>query len=142
MAKVPSTVEQETTIEDLKLGIGTQYDISGQISGGSVLTVPSAYAVVYRTMDGQWRMRFNIRITQALSTGMTIPIAGVTFATDSRQAITAMSQTGGSDNLQTAYALNNTGSLLASFGPDGADTVDDPIASGDVRITARPSWAV
>lgn len=104
---------------------------------GTNWTTTSAAGVPYKTVNGAWRLRFNIRgaLSVAAST-LTLTIAGVTF--DRSQAITATLWNGvnfyPADRAEVTTATGN-------IELEAASTFDEIMVSGDVELPGKPDFA-
>lgn len=119
-----------------------QYDESTAYSNGTpTVTVSSgtwtdagSVLIPYQTEGGSWRLRFNLHGTMGTSSSnFTITISNVTF--DGPNAVAA-SQFNNS-SYYTLRAVANTTSISMNY----SNLVTLPHISGDVLLTAKPTWA-
>ena len=124
---------------------GLQEYIGGQTYNSVALTVtpPTGGAntrsvfMPYQTLDGTWRLKFNIACSMTLSTVGTIAIAGVTFKNVSNyfQAVAACPTNGAAFGSGSVSPNTNTITFTLS-GNTAAIYI-----SGDVELDSKPTWA-
>lgn len=108
---------------------------------GSNWTTHSAVGIIYKSIDGTWRVRFNIQgVISVATNNITLTIANVTFknlADTNRQAVyVANNSNGGAPD--NCFVNGNASTLVASF----ASNTTNPIIGGDVELNAKPAIAL
>jgi hypothetical protein len=113
----------------------TQYDLT--VSGTNSFSLTKGVGVPYRTRDGSWRMKFNLRGTTASATSTTLTFTGLTFANGftSGQACCAAGNNGGSIGWY-AVANNNAATMLVAANAAATEWV----VSGDVQLNGKPTF--
>jgi hypothetical protein len=118
-----------------------QYDISSYvsasyISSGGSWTTNTAYAIPYKSKNGNWRIRYNISgSTTSGATEVDINISGITFIAGSNNY---QSGSGGNDSSYTSLSKICPGSdLIQTYA--GASS-RNWFFYGDANITAMPTW--
>ena len=116
--------------------LGKQYDISSLVGGLS--TVLFAVATPYKTLDGSWRLNFNISGSYA-GDGLYLTIEGVVYKTTgaSYQAVTAWTS-GSTSSTRYALAQDGANSILFHSSSSGSGKY----FSGDVALDGKPEFAV
>lgn len=113
--------------------VGKQYLLTLSATNLSTYRAP---AVPYQTLDGAWRMRFNIYASVSVATSnVSITITGVTFKSGMQQACSAVGNNGGSVGW---YAAANGGASTITWASNATGT--EIIISGDVELNAKPSF--
>jgi hypothetical protein len=106
--------------------------------GGSNWATTRAVGVPYFTVDGTWRLKFNIlgTVDSASRTSLTITIDGITFAAVD-QACTGYAGAG-NPSLHPIIAAASANTIYI-----GHTTLNSTYyaASGDVELTSKPTWA-
>lgn len=103
---------------------------------GTNWTTARAIGVPYRTLDGAWRLRFNINGTLSVnSANLSLTVTGVTFksGTGNGQAVSVFTQ-GGNPAIARAQAGNAIIQMISSVSEGGYS------ASGDVELDAKPTF--
>jgi hypothetical protein len=111
-----------------------QYDLTVT---GTGWTTTLAKGIPYKTLDGVWRLQFNVTgtATAGTRTSYAATISGVTFAAFT-QAISARQ---GTDGISGGRAVPNSGTLEQSH---ASLSTTDYTYSGDVELASKPTWAV
>lgn len=96
--------------------------------------------IPYKTINGDWRLRFNViaNVTSATLVTTTADLSGVIFKNIDRQAISAHGNST-SAAVSVAAAIANTGSIVINH---ASATISQYRFSGDVALESKPSWAV
>ena len=94
--------------------------------------------VLYKTRDGRWRLRFNIRgtFTSTTATSISIVFTGVKFSALTYQIVNAVTS---NNTLVTAYTNPNVDYITVTF---SSMTVDRIVLAGDVSLAEMPTWGV
>jgi len=119
------------------LGDGTDFTVSD-----TNWTTTRAVAVPYKTEDGVWRLRFNIKgsYSTALASSSSLAISGITFkniATFS-QSLSISQFTNGTSAPIKGSAESNSGNISFFF----TGNVQVISVSGDVELESKPTWAI
>ena len=124
--------------------------VAGTTYNGVALAVTSAQAgwavqsgnfVPYRTISGQWRLRFNIygTYTAANITTLAVTIAGIAFPAYNQTIAGSLGASATATSLQAIFATASTANLniyVTSTGNTAA-----AYFSGDVDLASQPTWA-
>jgi hypothetical protein len=124
-----------------------QYLHGTNYNGGNAPTVSSAqsgFAVVravfipYKTQSGVWRLRGNVvaTFTAAAVTTTSFLVNGITSVTGATQAIIAI--TGGGPPGNQSYIQGNGNTFVTV---QVSTSVDAIIASFDIELASKPTWA-
>ena len=108
-----------------------QYNLT--VSGASSWTTVRAVGIPYQTLDGAWRLKFNLYGTQSSSGSNTLTIAGVTFHAAYNQA------THFSHMMNASYYHSETIKNTSTVSFSGQATSEAAI-SGDVELALKPAW--
>jgi hypothetical protein len=123
----------------LKQYYGNSSDGPGSFNvTGTGWTTTRAVAIPYQTIDGAWRLKFNIRGSLSVAdTAVTLTISGVTFKSGGTQAISVSQDTSTTANTRRQRVTGGTGTFIGTF-----DTaITDFTASGDIELDSKPTWA-
>ena len=114
-----------------------QYDRTAFVPGTNSWSCTRAMLIPYTTLDGAWRLRFNIRGTSSAASVQQITVTGATFknAYTAGQAF-AVSYNGGTLAAPLGNALPNTSTLQFAASTTGTDWQ----CSGDVELESKPTW--
>lgn len=128
-----------------------QYLHGTTYNGGNAPTVTSAQAgfgidkavfLPYQLQNGTWRLKFNIAafFTSFTGTSLVLNVAGITSVTTSNvnQSITASTSSGTAICPMSAYVIFNTNTFSAYF---SSFTLSKIFMSGDIELSAKPTWA-
>ncbi len=126
---------------------GTNYNggnaptVTLSAGGGTLSTVNLADFIPYQTQDGNWRLRFVINVSLSTTTRTEADLAmnGITFPNIGTlsQAIAGYSN-GTAANVQRSGAAPNTNTVSCVHASASTNEYD---FSGDVKLSAKPSWA-
>ena len=92
-----------------------------------------AVGVAYKTINGVWRLKFNMSFAIGAGTTATVAIAGITFHPLYTQGLAVK---GSSSNYSWAYARSNESNIECTTGTN--TTVF--YVSGDVELASKPTW--
>ena len=93
-----------------------------------------AVGIVYKTIDGAWRLRFNIGGTTSSSgTSVTFTVTGCTFKNANSQSVSITPTP--STTIQTAYASSGTQTIVCS----SSTSNNIWYLSGDVELDSKPT---
>lgn len=115
--------------------VGTAYNggVTPTLSGGNYTSTNRGVIIPYQTQANIWRLRFNIDYNTSATTSADCDLSGVSW--NGTSAITCMTT-----GLIQAYCCRNYGTnsfaVRAASGNEGRW-----LLSGDVELTAKPSWA-
>jgi hypothetical protein len=118
-----------------------QYDLTSTgISSSIGGSFSTAVAVPYKTINGTWRMRFNIGnlVTSASRLGCTLTLTGVVFKSVSGlngQAISAAMD--GNSTAVRGFALSGVNTMFIDH---ASLTTAGYSFSGDVELASKPTW--
>jgi hypothetical protein len=114
-----------------------QYTLT--VTGPSSWTTIRAVGVPYQTLDGAWRLRFNIVGSSASTGTMTTTVAGIIFKNVAgyQQAITGYQNATTTNAVAGCYTNPNTGDITLQY-RDAATT--NHVFSGDVELESKPSF--
>lgn len=118
-----------------------QYDnTTVTVTPSTAATLSRAVFVPYQTVDGAWRMRFNLdyTLTVATTANTNFAITGVTFKTGYSQAV-ALAE--GSTNVEFHGFTASGANTVSVINENSALTYNRVMASGDVELDGKPSWA-
>jgi len=103
--------------------------------GGTLSSVSYSFFTPYQKQDGVWFLRFNllVQLSSAARTSTAIAINGVSYSNP--QAITAYNDATAN---ATFYAVAGGSDITAIW---SSVTTTGFYASGDVKLSAKPSWA-
>jgi len=114
-----------------------QYTLS--VSGTNTWVTERAVGIPYRTLDGTWRLRFNISGSHTSATTTSLTVSGVVFKTlpgpTTRQACHANDNSGGS---APSNNFCQGGSSTISINHASANTQNTVF--GDVELDGQPSF--
>lgn len=118
---------------------GTPTVTCGQ--GGFAVT--RGVLVPYQTVDGAWRLRFNVTVTwtSASVSGLAATLSGVTFKNIANfyQAVNGTPLSSTNQEIWQCYVSANTGTISAIW--PSANTTTGMMLSGDVELDSKPTWA-
>jgi len=131
-------------VDDVQVGPSTlaygflpdkQYNISSYVSTNTSFVNVRSVAIPYKTRDGAWRLRFNIKGTQTSATTTTITVTGVTFksGTSNYQPVSVIPSDSG-----RGFTIPGTSTLQVNT----TTSYTEIGASGDVELDSMPTWAV
>jgi hypothetical protein len=102
-------------------------------------TVLRAVFVPYQMADGVWRLKFNLQgdFTSATVQTITVSVNGILMSTSYTQSISAIY--GGNSTGLKSYALINSNQLQTTT--TASLTANGVCLSGDVELSAKPTWA-
>ena len=107
------------------------------VGGGTLTSVQQGDFIPYQTQDGNWRLKFSVSVavSSTARVEVVLRVAGVVSA--------AFVQTfAGSTNAQVAMTrLRNTASGGDINLEHPSTIIDNYYASGDIKLTSKPSWA-
>jgi hypothetical protein len=101
-------------------------------------TTSRAVGVPYQTLDGTWRLRFNIVGTDTATSSNTYTITGVTFKTVTGGQTGAASTSGSARSRGTLTIGSGVSTMVAIA--DAAVTLGTVILSGDVELDSKPTF--
>lgn len=144
-------VSYEVTIDDLKItttapnvrGLAgwREYSLNDKITSSSgTLNYIHGRAYPYKTLDGTWRMSFNIKVgyTSAIGSG-SISIAGIETYSGVAHDVSATMYSGVRvGSAQTSSAADGTILFYIITGVDASSFG----FSGDIPLASKPDWAV
>lgn len=114
---------------------GKSWDITSYVTGNNGWSTTKASALIVRSVNGTWRMAFNIRGTSSTTTNVTLTFSGITFgAFSSSQSCVTTSNS----STATWYAAANAGASTL-YCVSGANSTDWSM-SGDVELTGKPTF--
>jgi len=102
---------------------------------GPSWTTSRAVGIPYLTLDGQWRLRINIRGTIPTNTALVISIAGVVFSNAAGSQVINIS----TDNFNGFVATVVAGTGNITMNSVTSDTIWG--VSGDVELESKPTFA-
>ena len=102
-------------------------------------TVLRAVFVPYQMADGIWRLKFNLQgdFTSASVQTITVSVNGILMSASYTQSISAIY--GGNSTGLKSYALINSNQLQTTT--TASITANGVCLSGDVELSAKPTWA-
>lgn len=109
-----------------------QYNLT--VTGTNSWATTRAVGVPYQTLDGTWRMRFNVIGSMTSATAVTLTFSGVTFAAV-EQAVTATSSTSAAGPLE-CHTNANAATIYLGY----STAVTGPRVSGDVELASKPTF--
>jgi len=130
-----------------RLGL-KQYLHGTTYNGGNAPTLTTGFTspvfvrgvfIPYQMQDGAWRLKFNVDVTHASGGSGTFNIDGVTTKQTSglNQAFAISLSTGSLDFISgTGFCATNS-----TFYVSGSSGQTEFIASGDVELDSKPTWA-
>jgi hypothetical protein len=130
-----------------RLGL-KQYLHGTTYNGGNAPTLSTGFTspvfvrgvfIPYQMQDGAWRLKFNVDVTHASGGSGTFNIDGVTTKQTSglNQAFAISLSTGSLDFISgTGFCATNS-----TFYVSGSSGQTEFIASGDVELDSKPTWA-
>ena len=130
-----------------RLGL-KQYLHGTTYNGGNAPTLTTGFTspvfvrgvfIPYQMQDGAWRLKFNVDVTHASGSSGTFNINGVTTKQTSglNQAFAISLSTGALDFISgTGFCATNS-----TFYVSGSSGQIEFIASGDVELNSKPTWA-
>ena len=116
-----------------ELLVEKQYDLA---MSSSNWTKTSALGIPYKTIDGAWRLRFNILGSTTVTSSFSLTISGVVFTGNDAVSIT----TDGGTRLAGASYTNAGAATFLCVALAGV-SLGTVKASGDVRLNSKPTWA-
>lgn len=144
--QIPGSLSQLDDVSATKMGMksyqhGTTYNggiaptITLTAGGGTLNSVGYSSFIPYQLQDGTWRMKFSFVVTlsSATRTGADFAVNGVTYSNSN------VSCSGGNVGVSvTTYALTTSTNIILGY--NSASTTAHTM-SGDVPLTAKPTWA-
>lgn len=106
--------------------------------GGSLNAVNHSFFIPYQMQDGSWRMRFNFRVdlTTTTRTTVEVAVAGITFSSGS--AVTGSFDPSSGNSITAPSTFVGGGTVRWDHASVSSVRYQ---ASGDVALTAKPTWA-
>lgn len=120
--------------------VGTAYtNGTPSVSGSITYTVVRGVLVPYQTLEGSWRLRFNIygTVASGARTSYTLTFSGVTFKNVANYYQACDCYHVGTE-VGICYASPNTGDVTVNH---VSNTVTFYGFSGDVELNGKPTWA-
>lgn len=117
------------------------------LSGVSVTGTLAGTFIPYKMKSGNWRMRFNMRISPTNATAISgntfnVIVNGVTYKNVSGQsdAVTHATSTNTNQGV-SAYTNPNANTITYRFSTSSNYNSTDYYLSGDVQLESKPTWA-
>lgn len=115
--------------------ISPQVNLNITFSGVTNGTVVRAVGVFKKTLNGIWRLEFNIHATHDVDADYTIAITGIVGVNGIRQAISFSQGTTATVIYEFAYLDGNSGNIVIRLGANTATT----FLSGNVELGTKPT---
>jgi len=117
-------------------GFLKQYSITVTNVANNWVTV-IAVGIPYQTIDGSWRLIFNVSGTFDANTSYDLNFAGVVWETTASNQQVVTFQTYGVDNVRIYCNTNPTTGTILTRGA----SVTNGHWSGDILLVSKPTWA-
>lgn len=106
------------------------------VSGPAGWSTSYSSLIPYKSIDGIYRLNFNIQGSQTSASASQLVITGVTFHTTAKAACSLSNETAGSATYQ-ARVVGSSNNITCIF----ASNVSEISVSGDVELDSWPTWA-
>ena len=109
------------------------------ITGSVTVEILNCKAIPYQLSDGVWRFRFNFDGNRgaSLTNSVAITLGGVTFKSGHNQAIAGWQFSNTTDYVHYSYAQDGSSNINVRIHGSASRF----IASGDVELDSKPTWA-